>query len=128
MDVFVIKDLFAKSGLELEIRAETNGPDALTYLSELDQLGAEEGPALVILDLNLPRLSGFEVLRRLRNMTRWSKTPVIIVTSSSIEHDRDTAWRLGATEYFRKPTDLETYGMLVGLVRRVLNLPGARVS
>jgi CheY-like chemotaxis protein len=128
MDIFVIRDLFANSGMDLQIRAETNGPDTLTYLSDLEKSGEEKGPALVIMDLNLPKLSGFEVLRRIRNMEKWSKMPVIIVTSSLSDHDRDMAGQLGATAYFRKPMDLDTYAKLMVLVREALHAREAGTS
>ena len=77
-------------------------------------------PALVLLDLNLPKVAGIEVLRHLRNSTPCSRTPVIVVTSSTAEADRTAVERLGADAYFQKPTSLTAYMELTQLIRRFL--------
>jgi DNA-binding response OmpR family regulator len=77
-------------------------------------------PALILLDLNLPKVAGFEVLRELRSGLRCNRTPVIVITSSSSDGDRVMARRLGADEYFQKPADLAAYSELETIVRRVL--------
>jgi two-component system response regulator len=61
-------------------------------------------PKLVLLDLHLPRLTGFEVLARLRSNARTQRLPVVILSSSDEESDVDKALRLGANAYLRKPS------------------------
>jgi two-component system, response regulator len=74
----------------------------------------------VLLDLNLPRISGLEVLRRLRSSGRCRETPVIVVTSSSAAEDRLATQRLGINAYFEKPADLASYRELAEVIRKVL--------
>jgi CheY-like chemotaxis protein len=108
-----------ESGLRVQLQTADNGQEALLLLEET---GDEEFrcPALVLLDLNLPRISGLEVLRRLRSGERCRGTPVIVVTSSSAEEDRLAAERLGANAYFEKPADLASYRELAEVIRKVL--------
>src|SRR5207302_3257925 len=83
-DVFVIKEVLDGSGLNLRLRVANNGQDALSYLhSENDSC-----PSLVLLDLNLPKVAGIEVLKQLRTGSRCKCTPVIVLTSSTAETDR----------------------------------------
>jgi two-component system, response regulator len=108
-----------ESGLRVQLQTADNGQEALLLLEET---GDEEFrcPALVLLDLNLPRISGLEVLRRLRSGERCRETPVIVVTSSSAEEDHLAAERLGANAYFEKPVDLASYRELAEVIRKVL--------
>ncbi len=119
-DVFVIKEVLESSGLNLGIHVTTNGQEALVYLRDLTRDQKAVCPVLVLLDLNLPKVTGIEVLRELR-ASRCSRTPVIVVTSSSAETDRYTAQQLGATAYFQKPTTLAEYMELAELIKRVLD-------
>ncbi|HEY7337134.1 MAG TPA: response regulator [Bryobacteraceae bacterium] len=119
-DVFVIREVLMASGLNLRIRIARDGQEALQYYREMDREDRSPCPALILLDLNLPKVAGFEVLRELRSGLRCNRTPVIVITSSSSDGDRVMARRLGADEYFQKPADLAAYSELETIVRRVL--------
>jgi two-component system, chemotaxis family, response regulator Rcp1 len=119
-DVFVIKELLAGYGPDLEVHLLTNGQAALLYLQELAGDEKAPCPALILLDLNLPKVTGVEVFRALRSNSRCSGIPVIIVTSSSADADLYAAQQLGAECYFRKPTELAAYMELTELIKRVL--------
>jgi CheY-like chemotaxis protein len=118
-DVFVIREVLKTSGLPVQLQTAENGQEALRLLEET---GDEEFrcPSLVLLDLNLPKISGLEVLLRLRSGERCRETPVIVVTSSSAEEDRVGAERLGANAYFQKPADLKSYHELAAVIKKVL--------
>lgn len=118
-DVFVIREVLKESGLRVQLQTADNGQEALLLLEETDD---EEFrcPTLVLLDLNLPRISGLEVLRRLRSGERCRETPVIVVTSSSAEEDRLATQRLGINAYFEKPANLASYRELAEVIRKVL--------
>ena len=120
-DVFVIKEVLERCGPDLDVRLVTNGQDALQYVQELTRDGQAPCPALVLLDLNLPKVTGIEVLRALRSTSRCSRIPVIVVTSSSAETDRYAAQQLGAEGYFQKPTELTAYMELAELIKGVLD-------
>ena len=119
-DVFVIREAIARSGLKLNLRIASNGEEALRYLRDLARAEKPACPALVLLDLNLPKVGGIEVLQHLRNSSLCSRMPVIVVTSSTAEADRAAVRRLGAEAYFQKPTSLAAYMELAEVIKRVL--------
>jgi chemotaxis family two-component system response regulator Rcp1 len=119
-DVFVIKEVLKRSGLNLQLHVVRDGQAALLYLQEASNDEKSAGPALILLDLNIPKVAGLEVLRRIRSGSHFSRARVVVVSSSDSESDRNAARRLGAEVYFRKPTDLTAYMELAGVIRRVL--------
>ena len=85
-----------------------------------------EGPAVVLLDLKLPRLSGIDVLRAVRADERTKNLPVVILTSSTEDRDRMAAYRHNANSYVQKPVDYDqfvTAARQLGLYWMVLNVP-----
>ncbi|MBI4661940.1 MAG: response regulator [Verrucomicrobia bacterium] len=94
-----------------------DGAEALDYLLGTGGSAkgrAEEMPAVVILDLKLPRIDGLEVLRRLRANSRTKFLPVVILTSSREEQDILKSYRLGVNSYICKPVDFEKFSAAVG--------------
>ncbi|MFP4219399.1 MAG: response regulator [Phormidium sp.] len=81
-----------------------NGEEALIFLSELKPL-----PAVVLLDLKLPKLDGFEVLREIRSNPKTKTLPVVILTSSSEDRDIIESYDSGANSYVRKPVDFTQF-------------------
>jgi two-component system, response regulator len=89
-----------------EVIVAGDGVQALEYLFGKDGgSGAEELPAVVLLDLKLPRVNGMEVLQRIRGDERTKLLPVVILTSSDEERDVIDGYSLGANSYVRKPVD-----------------------
>lgn len=89
-----------------------DGQQALDYL--LGPEGEVPGlPAVVLLDIGLPRVSGLEVLRRVRADPRTRRLPVVILTSSDEERDRMSSYDLGANSYVRKPVDFGRFSEAV---------------
>ena len=122
--MFVFRRVLEKCGLSSGLRIARNGQEALLYLRDLARDEKARCPALVLLDLNLPKIAGIEVLRELRSSPRCNRTPVIVVTSSTAEADRAAVEHLGAEAYFQKPTGLAAYMELVHIIRRVLQDQG----
>ncbi len=92
------------------VRVARDGAEALDIL--LGEGGVEEGalpPRLVLLDLKLPKVSGLEVLERIRNDPRTRRLPVVILTSSREDPDVQAAYDLGANSYVVKPVDFEDF-------------------
>lgn len=93
-----------------------DGQQALDYLFRSGEFEAREGPeqpAVVLLDIGLPRLSGLEVLERLRADPRTEVLPVVILTSSDEESDRLQGYRNGCNSFVRKPIDFAEFAETV---------------
>jgi two-component system, response regulator len=109
-----------KHSIANDIVVLRDGVEALEYLLAPDR----PLPQLVLLDLNLPRINGLEVLQRLREEPRTKLLPVVILTSSNEERDLIEGYRLGVNSYVRKPVDFVQFSDAVrqlGLYWLVLN-------
>ncbi|CAM2964261.1 response regulator [Rariglobus hedericola] len=106
-DVFFMRNAFKKLGAHDRFHAVEDGERAISYLSGREPYADRERhplPTFVLLDLNLPIRSGFEVLEWLRGQPEFKTLPVVIFSSSGRLEDRERAEKLGATEYLLKPT------------------------
>ena len=92
-----------------EVVVARDGVEAVEYL--LDD--SKQLPDLVLLDLKLPRLSGLEVLQRIRNEERTKMLPVVVLTSSSQDEDIVSSYRMGANSYVRKPVRFSDFSEAV---------------
>src|SRR5689334_2392437 len=104
-EVFLLKRAFAKTCLPWQLRVVPNGQDAIDYLSRKPPYNDDTVfpiPSVVILDLKMPVLGGFEVLDWLNSQPMLSTLPVIIHTSSDQGSDLERAMQLGASAYFVK--------------------------
>jgi CheY-like chemotaxis protein len=105
-DAFFMQTAFRKEGLHHALRRVGNGREAIDYLAGKAEYGDRERhplPSVVLLDLNLPLTSGFEVLRWLREQPQFRNVSVVVFSSSARDEDRVKARELGAQEYLEKP-------------------------
>jgi two-component system response regulator len=120
---------FRQANVTNPVVRAADGVEALDYLFGRGVHASRDlsdAPAVVLLDLNLPRLSGLEVLRRIREDERTRYLAVVILTSSNEDRDRAEAYANHANSYVRKPVDFEqfvTASRELGLYWMVLNLP-----
>jgi DNA-binding response OmpR family regulator len=101
-----------KANLSNKIDVARDGQQVLDYLFREGEFAGREDsglPTVVILDISLPRLSGQEVLKRLRTNTRTALLPVVILTSSDEERDRLMSYENGANSFVRKPVDFAEF-------------------
>jgi two-component system, response regulator len=85
-----------------------DGAEALDYILK-HALESNRLPALILLDLKLPKVSGLEVLEKLRSDARTQTLPIVVLTSSDEERDIEQSYALGANSYIRKPVDFEEF-------------------
>jgi two-component system, response regulator len=101
-DVMFTIRAFERNKISNEVVVAHDGAEALEYLLPEDESKALR-PALILLDVNLPKVDGLEVLRRIRSHARTAGLPVVVLTTSSEERDIVASYRLGANSFVRKP-------------------------
>ncbi len=112
MDAELTLDAFHEARLLNAVHVAPNGQEALDYLFGRGQFGDRKKfplPNLVLLDLKLPGIDGFEVLRRVKSTPRLKRLPVVILTSSKEEGDRALSYDCGANSYLVKPVSFEGF-------------------
>ena len=120
-DVYLLREALNTTGKRAVLHVANDGEEAIRFI---EQCGAPSGtplPDLVILDLNLPKNDGADLLRTIRTKQLFAPVPVVILTSSDSPRDRTLAERLGADAYFTKPSDLDAF---LGVVRELLSYAG----
>jgi two-component system, chemotaxis family, response regulator Rcp1 len=119
-DVFLVEQAVRLRKLPVRLLMLDNGEDALRYFAHADTDPAAPCPDAVLLDLNLPRRSGREVLEQVKSTVRCRHVPVIILTSSNSPEDRRETAALGAIRYFRKPTSYQEFLKIGEVLEEVL--------
>jgi two-component system, response regulator len=107
-DEALILRTLRKHNLANDVTVVRDGAEALDYLFATGPHAGrppDQDPQVVVLDLKLPKVSGLEVLQRLRAHERTALLPVVVLTSSDEDHDVRESYRLGANSYVRKPVD-----------------------
>ncbi|HEX4769789.1 MAG TPA: response regulator [Bryobacteraceae bacterium] len=119
-DVFLVKEALRLHNLEFHLHVETDGLAAIRYIENVGHTPEAPCPDVFLLDLNLPKVDGYDVLNTLRAHHTCSRVPVIIVTSSDAPKDWRQAELLDAKHYFRKPSDLTEFMALGAVVREAI--------
>jgi CheY-like chemotaxis protein len=117
-DVYLIREALKEHGIDCPVHVVWDGKEVLQFIEESGSAAHRLG--LIILDLNLPRHDGIEVLQRLRDTEGLSHVPVVVLTSSDSPRDRVVASEFGATCYLRKPFSLEQFLSLGGVFKDLL--------
>lgn len=123
-DVFLIQTALELSDIVVELSVAWNGQDAL---EQLQQLSDEQQPNLILLDLNMPRMNGFELLAAVRADPALAHLVVVMLTTSNAPADIKRAYALQANSYLSKPVNLEEFLHLIELLKaywfRAASLP-----
>jgi len=118
-DVALCQRALKKNKIDNKMVVARDGREALDYLFGTGTYGGRDKsqmPAAIFLDLNMPKMNGFEVLKRIRADDRTSLLPVLILTTSDEEKDLIEGYRLGANSYICKPVDFNRFCEAVKLM------------
>jgi CheY-like chemotaxis protein len=118
-----------RAGVNNEIVPFTNGNDALDYILGKDRAGAANADRylLILLDLNLPDMSGIDILEKVKSNPHSKRLPVVILTTTDDEREIQRCYDLGANVYITKPVDYDSFAHAIrqlGLFFAVMQIPG----
>jgi CheY-like chemotaxis protein len=112
MDIELTLDAFSMAHIKNPIQVAHDGAEALDYLFGKDLYSDREKyplPDIILLDLKMPKIDGFEVLRQIKNVDKLKRIPIIILTSSKEEGDRALSYDFGANSYLVKPVSFDGF-------------------
>lgn len=119
-DVLLVREALEQSGVDFELSVFDDGEQGVDYIDNMDRDSSLARPHLFLLDLNLPKKTGGQILERVRQSRTCSQVPVVILTSSDSHKDKAQAALLKATGYFRKPSRLDEFMRLGPYIRDLL--------
>lgn len=115
-DVLMTREAFEEHKLRNNLHVVSDGVEALSFLRQEGEYAEVPQPDLVLLDLNLPRMDGREVLAEIKADPQLRRTPVVVLTTSEAEEDVLRSYDLHANAYVAKPVDFERF---IDVVRRI---------
>ena len=118
-DIFLMKRAMDKASVSHPLNVVRNGEEAIHYLQGEGQYAdrkAHPFPSILLLDLNMPKKSGFEVLEWIRSHAELNRLPVVILSTSNQEQDVRKAYDLGANSYLTKPSNFDNLVEMVKMV------------
>jgi len=112
-DIDLTREILSKCRLHFRVNTVSDGEQALSFLHRQGNYGEAPAPDLLVLDLNLPRKDGREVLKEIKSDPKLAKIPIIVFTSSQASSDVMRSYELGANCYLRKPGNLADFRAVV---------------
>jgi CheY-like chemotaxis protein len=126
-DVYLTREALRASRLRMNLHVVSDGVEAMRYLRREDGHAHSRRPNLVLLDLNLPRMDGREVLAEIKEDPELTDIPVVVLTTSKAEEDIAASYRQHANCYISKPVDMEQFRAVVASIENfwftVVQLP-----
>lgn len=115
-DVLIAREAMAAGQLSTTLEVVTDGVEAIAYLRRQDGFAEATRPDLILLDLNLPRMSGHEVLAEVKNDPELRRIPVVVLTTSQAQEDIVRSYDLHASVHVSKPVDFDAFA---GVVKQI---------
>ena len=115
-DVRLTREALREAGEDVRLSTVGDGEQALAFLRRVDGFAESPRPDLVLLDLNLPRKNGLEVLDEMRADERLTRIPVIVLSSSADRRDVEACYARGANAFVVKPLELDEFVDLIGAI------------
>ena len=115
-DVLLTSEAFAQHHLDVQLHVVGNGEEATRFLRRTGDFASAPRPALVLLDLNLPRRSGLEVLADLKADPDLRTIPVVVLTTSQAQQDIQCSYQLHTNAYVVKPIDADQFSAAIGQI------------
>ena len=116
-DIGMVREALRAHKIAHELHVVVNGEQALAFIARMGKPDQPPCPDILLLDLNLPRADGLDVLREFRGHSACVATPVIVMSSSNAPRDREAAATFNVTCYFAKPMSYEAFVQLGQLIR-----------
>ena len=115
-DVYLIRECLSDRSLIPHLHIVSDGDEAIRFLEKKNPFENKPVPKLIILDLNLPKISGFQVLNYVKKDDRFKSIPVIILSTSNSFNDISQSYSLNANCYVAKPKDLEDFSRVINSI------------
>lgn len=116
-DILLTKEAFEEINFSENLSVVTDGESALDFLYKRGRYENAQTPDLIILDLNIPRVDGREILNKVKNDDNLKKIPIIVLSTSKSDRDIKTCYELQANCYLIKPVDFEQFLEIVTYIR-----------
>jgi CheY-like chemotaxis protein len=126
-DIYLIRRALAENNVSCRLQVVLDGNEALSLLRAEGKFAGAVKPHLILLDLNLPRHDGMEVLQHVRQDRQLAAVPVIVFTSSDSPADRLSATHLGVNHFIKKSSLLDEFMAVGAVIREVLTSPSIAI-
>jgi CheY-like chemotaxis protein len=121
LDVMDARRTLDRMDILYKMQVSKNGEEALAYLKDVTTNGGDK-PDIILLDINMPKMNGIELLTNIRQMNEWKDTKVFIITTSEEREDKELAQRLGVSGYivkplkFNNPSSIDSFNLMIDLL------------
>ena len=115
-DILLTKEALLEGDVLKELQVVKDGWEALLYLEKKDKYSSAITPDLILLDINLPKMNGYEVLKKIKSNSNINHIPVIMLSTSSSSNDINQCYKNQANCYITKPVDANDFSKVISLI------------
>ncbi|MBK7147797.1 MAG: response regulator [Bacteroidetes bacterium] len=115
-DIRLTQEALKESQLDIHLDVVSDGEQAIDFLNKRNKYAESTRPHIILLDLNLPKKNGIEVLKEIKVQDSLKSIPVIVLTTSDADHDISKAYSLHANCYILKPVDFDDFAKVIQLI------------